>query len=215
MMRKADYAACVRRIAPHYDGRTERMCINIRICPVSCAHTVFDTLPIEAYLYLRSARTVHGESKKVGPEDRGTSAGWRAQPPSRRRPRCRVHRQSILRSERPGPGALRDGAAPSSRRRRHQRCRDGLRGVPANLLQSPGCLGDGRACRSATEPAGAQRRPQNLRRGDCLRRRTQGREPRADDATMSRCDRGALRRQGASTQPRTRAGAQKKRINPP
>jgi hypothetical protein len=32
---------------------------------------------------------------------------------------------------------------------------------------------------------------------------------------MSRRYRGALRRQSASPQPRTRAGAQKKRINPP
>ena len=63
---------------------------------------------------------------------------------------------------------------------------------------------------SATEPAGPQRWPQDLCRGDCLRRRTQGRDPRADDATMSRRDRAALRRQGAPAEPRTRAGAQKK-----
>src|SRR5947208_14023331 len=56
---------------------------------------------------------------------------------------------------------------------------------------------------------------QGLSEANRLCRRTQGREPGADDATVSRCDRGALRRQSASAQPRTCAGAQKKRINQP
>ncbi len=215
-MRKADYAAYVKGMAPHCSGCLDRISRINGLIPTSCANATVDALLIEAYLYLRITGAAHGEGgKTAGPEERGAGAGWRPQPPSRRHPRCPVQRQPILRPERPGPGALRDGATPSSRRRRHQRGRCSLRRFPANLLQGPGCLGDGRARRSATEPAGPQRWPQDLCRGDYLRRRTQGREPRADDATMSRRDRAALRRQGAPAEPRTRAGAQKKRNNPP
>jgi hypothetical protein len=64
------------------------------------------------------------------------------------------------------------------------------------------------------KPARAQRRPQGLRRGGCVRHRSQGCKPRADNVAMSRCDRGALRRQGAPAQPGAGAGVQKKRLNP-
>ena len=188
-MRKADYAACVKAMAPHCSGCLDSISrINVTYSP-SCANAI-DTQHIEAYLYLRITGAAHGEGgKTAGPEERGAGAGWRPQSQSRSHPRCPVHRQSILRRKRPGPGALRDGATPSSRRRCHQRGRCSVRRYPADLLQGPECLADGWARRSAAEPAGPQRWPQDLCRGHCLRGRSQSREPRADDATMSRRDR--------------------------
>ena len=85
-----------------------------------------------------------------------------------------------------------------------------VRRHPANLLQGPERAADGWARRSAAEPARSQGRPQDLRRGRCLRGRSQSRKPRADDLAMSRRDRGTLRRQGAPAQPGAGAGAQKK-----
>src|SRR6266576_1769078 len=71
-----------------------------------------DIQHVEAYLYLRAIEAAHGEGKKTGSEERSTGARRRAQSQSRSRPRRLVRQQSILRCEGPGPGALRDGAAP-------------------------------------------------------------------------------------------------------
>lgn len=71
------------------------------------------------------------------------------------------------------------------------------------------------ACRLAAPAARPQRRSQDLCRGRRLRRRSQSRHPRADDAAMPRRRRSALRHQGPSPQPGTRAGTQKKPLGPP
>ena len=156
----------------------------------------------------------HGKGKKAGSKERGARARRRAQSQPRSRLRRLVRRQSILRCEGPGSGALRDGAAPPGRRRCNQRGRLALRGHSANFLQGPERPADRWACRPTTEPTRSQGRPQGLRRRDCLRSQSQSRKTRTDDPAMSRRDRDALRHQGAPAQPGACAGAQKKRLNP-
>jgi hypothetical protein len=185
-----------------------------RVFPAFSVNTTIDIQHIEAYLYLRAIEAAHGEGKKAGSEERGAGARRLAQSQSRSRPRRSLRQPSILRRQGPGPGALRDGAASPGRRRCNQRVRRGVRRHPADLLQGPERPADGWARWSAAEPARSQGRPQDVRRGDGIRGRSQSRQPRADHLAMSRRDRCALRHQGAPAQPGARAGAQKKRLNP-
>src|SRR5260370_26194686 len=180
------------------------------INPLCCVKFAIDTQYIEAYLYLRFSRAAHGKGKKARPEERSAVAGRRAQSQSRSGARRLVYRQSILRCQRPGPGALRDVAAPPDRRHCNQRCCRDVRRHTPDLLQGPERAADDWSCWSAAEQTRSQERPQDLHRGGCLRCRSQNRKPRSDDFAMCRCDRNAVRNQGAPAQPGTGAGAQKK-----
>ena len=213
-MRKENYALCVRGISPLCHHFLVYSRDDKRIISSYCAALSVDTQYIEAYLDLRAIEAAHGQGKKAGSQERGAGARRRAQSQSRRHPRRLVRRQSLLRREGPGPGPLRDGAAPPGRRHRNQRGGGDIRRHPADLLQGAERAADGWDCGSAAEPAGPEGRPQDLRRGDCLRSRSQSREPRADDFAMSRRDRGTLWCQGAPAQPGAGAGAQKKRLIP-
>src|ERR1700721_4457940 len=109
-MRKSNYATYVNEMTPsRCHGRATYRDI-IAMTPSCCAGFTIDTQYIEAYLYLRFIRAAHGKGKKARPEERSAVAGRRAQSQSRSRTRRLVHRQSILRCQRPGPGALGDGA---------------------------------------------------------------------------------------------------------
>jgi len=114
-------------------------------------------------------------------------------------------RQSILRCQRPGPGALRDGAAPPDRRHCNQPIAAATFGVtPADLLTRPRSAADDWSCWSAAEQDAVQERPQDLHRGGCLRCRSQNRKPRSDElrqcvgrskrGSESRCHRRSLER---------------------
>src|SRR5258708_17731608 len=209
-MRKGNYATCVNEMTPIrcHDRATYRVLFAMN--PLCCVKFAIDTQYIEAYLYLRFYRAAHGKGKKARPEERSAVAGRRAQSQSRSRARRPVHRQSILRCQRPRPGALRDGAAPPGPRPSSQRCCRDVRRHPADLLQGPERAADDWSCWSAAEQTRSQERPQDLHRGGCLRCRSQNRKPRSDDFAMCRCDRNAVRNQGAPAQPGTGAGAQKK-----
>jgi hypothetical protein len=213
-MRKVNYAAYVKGMMSQRHCVVMSITMREAISSACSGLLTIDIQHIEAYLYLRYAEATHGERKTAGSEERGAGARRRAQSQSRSSPRCSVRRQSILRCEGPRAGALRDGAAPPGRRRRHQRGGRDVRRYPADLLQSPECAAGPWTPRSVAEPARSQRRPQGLPRGDSLRGCSQSWEPRTDDFRVSRRSREALRRQGAPAQPGAGAGGQKKRIDP-
>src|SRR2546426_12504451 len=108
-MRKGNYATYVNEMTPkRCDSRATYRARAANI-PSCCVRFAIDTQYIEAYLYLRFIRAAHGKGKKARPEERSAVAGRRAQSQSRSRARRLVHQQSILRCQRPGPSALRDG----------------------------------------------------------------------------------------------------------
>src|SRR3979490_1228724 len=209
-MRKGNYATYVNEMTPIRCHSRATYRVLFAVNPLCCVKFAIDTQYVEAYLYLRFGRAAHGKGKKARPEERSAVAGARAQSQTRSRARRLVHRQSILRCQRPGQGALRDGAAPPGRRHCNQRCRRDVRRPPADLLQGPERAADDWSCWSAAEQTRSQERPQDLHRSGCLRCRSQNRKPRSDDFAMRRCDRNAVRNQGAPAQPGTGAGAQKK-----
>jgi hypothetical protein len=211
-MRKVNYASYVKRM-PLRDRSVRLLSKLTTICTAYGDDFIVDIQHIEAYLYLRMTEAVRGEAKKTELEERGAGARQCPQPQSRGRSRRSVHQQSILRCQGPGPGALRDGAAPSDRRHCNQRSCRGVRRYPADLLQSPERIAGWWARRSAARPARSQSRPQGLRRGHCLRDRSPSGKARGDDLAECRRNRGTLRRQGAQAQPGAGTGAQKKRIH--
>src|SRR6266478_6625137 len=134
-MCKADYVAQVKRMMPLFPRHTAFKYYQKGVLSIHSGAMTIDIQHIEAYLDLRAIEAAHGEGKKAGSEERSTGARPRAQSQSRSRPRRLVRRQSILRCQGPGPGALRDGATPPSGRDRNQRgCRN-VRRHPADLLQ--------------------------------------------------------------------------------
>src|SRR4030088_1844446 len=209
-MRKGNYATYVNEMTPIRCHSRSAYRVSFAVNPPYGVRLEIDTQYVEAYLYLRFSRAAYGKGKKARPEERSAVAGRRAQSQSRSGARRLVHRQSILRCQRPGPGALRDGAAPPGRRHCNQRCRRDVRRHPADLLPGPERAADDWSCWSAAEQTRSQERPQDLRRGGCLRCRSQNRKPRSDDFAMCQCDRNAVRNQGAPAQPGTGAGGQKK-----
>src|SRR5258707_9146644 len=209
-MRKGNYVSYVKEMTPMRCLVRATYRVLSVINPSCCVRFAIDTRYIEAYLYLRFSRAAHGKGKKARPKERSAVAGRRAQSQSRSGARRLVHRQSILRCQRPGPGALRDGAAPPDRRHCNQRCCPDLRRHPADLLQGPERAAEDWSCWSAAEQTRSQERPQDLHRVGCLRCRSQNPKPRSDDFSMCRCDRNAVRNQGAPAQPATGAGAHTK-----
>src|SRR6266851_3707299 len=185
-MRKGNYATYVNEMTPIRFHSRATYRVPPAINPLCCVKFAIDTQYIEAYLYLRFSRAAHGKGKKARPEERSAVAGRRAQSQSRSGARRLVYRQS-----------------------NHRCCRD-VRRHPADLLQGPERAADDWSCWSAAEQTRSQERPQDLHRGGCLRCRSQNRKPRSDDFAMCRCDRNAVRNQGAPAQPGTGAGAQKK-----
>src|SRR6266849_6793459 len=155
-MRKDKYAVYVKRIMPFHRRSTASYSVSMRYNPSYSAKFTIDIQYIEAYLYLRTIEAGDGEGKEAGSEERSAGARRRAQSQSRSRPRRHVHRQSILRCEGPGAGALRDGATPPGRRRCDQRGRRDIRRHPADLLQGAERPADRRARRSVAEPARPQ-----------------------------------------------------------
>src|SRR5271165_5817182 len=209
-MRKVNYALYVKRTMPLRDRGARLNCLIMEILAVYSVNFMVDIQGVEAYLYLRITEAVHGEAETTGSEERGAGAGRHSQSQPRSRSRRSVHRQSILRCQGPGPGALRDGAAPSDRRHCNQRSCRGVRRHPADLLQSPERITGWWARRSVAKPARSQNRPQGLRRGHCLRDRSPSGKARGDDLAVCRRNRVTLRHQGAQAQPGAGAGAQKK-----
>jgi hypothetical protein len=199
---------------PLHDRSAIQDSVVMTVTPAYGADFAIDIQYVEAYLYLRITEAGRGEAKKTGPEERGAGARRCPQSQSRGRSRCSVHRQSVLRCKGPGPGALRDGAAPSGRRPCHQRSSDGVRRHPTDLLQSPERIAGWWARRSAAGPARSQGRPQGLCQGHCLRGRSQSGKARDDDRAVSRRNRRTLQGQGSQAQLGASAGAQKKRIHP-
>src|ERR1700726_3125452 len=185
-MRKGNYATCVNEMTPIRGLGRAAYRVLFATDPSYGITFAIDTQYVEAYLYLRFSRTAYGKGKKARPEERSAVAGRRAQSLSRRGARRLVHRQSILRCQRPGPGALRDGAAPPDRRHCNQRCCRDVRRHPADLLQGPERAADDWSCWSAAEQTRSQGWPQDLNRGGCLRCRSQNRQPRSDDFAMCR-----------------------------
>ena len=185
--------------------------VGTRLLPKDGTSMTVDRRLVEAYFTLRfGSGSRHGQSAASRPQAPDAGARRRPQSASRDGQRSAVCRQPVLRREGSRSGTLRDGAAaPSPRRPDQRRCRELWR-VAADLLQGSGYPCHGRARRLAASAARAEGRTQDLRRGRRVRCRSQGRQPRTDNATMPCCRRGALRHQGPSPQPGTRAGAQKK-----
>ncbi len=213
-MRKSKYAARVKIITPYRRRGAAYYCASIGDKSSYSGDISIDAQHIEASLYLRKIEAEHGQGEEAGSEERGAGARRRPQSKSGSRPRPLVRQQPILRCEGPGASALRDGATSPGRRRCDQRGRRDIRRDAPDLLQGAERPADRRACRPVAEPARPQRRPQGLRRGRCVRRRSQSCKTRTDDVALPRCDLGAVRRQGAPTQPGAGAGAQKKRLKP-
>ena len=202
-------------MTPH-SSRSIAVCTALPcICTGYGNISAVDTLHIEAYLILHrfANRTAHGKGTETGHQARDAGKRWRAQSAPRGHSRRRVHRQSLLRCEGSGSGALRDGAAASRRWRRNQRGIDQLRRLAAHLLQGLQGASKGRAAWPAAEPARSQGWPQDLCRGRCLCGRSKGCKLRADNFAMSQGDRDTVWHQGAPAELGARAGAQKKRIN--
>jgi hypothetical protein len=215
-MCKLNSAAYVKTMVPDASTRMIGHSGNIGKLTVSCEQYAFDKQDIEAYLDLRTQMGARdAQAASAGSEDPGVGARRDAQFQSRRDPRSVVHREPVLRSQGPGPGALRDGA--TTRRRRYVRQRSGciIRGLSANLLQGSEHTGYLRTGRPRATFTRAKGRPQDLQQCGGLRHRSQREPTRIDHATVSCCHRGTVRRQGASTQFGARADAQKKSLGPP
>ena len=211
-MRKLNYAANVNRIMPL--GIPNR-CGLSSICSIKMLTvfaTAIDKCHGEAYLHLRIIGDEYGQVTRSQKPSLG--ARRRAQSKSRSSPRPPVHRQSVFRSQGSGAGPLRDGAAPQHRWHVDQRRRGRFRLFPADLLQDTKRACSRRVDRACATPAGPQRWPQDLGRGGGLCYRSQGRQPRADNAGVPRRDRNPFQHHAAPAQLGASAGGQKKRLDP-
>jgi len=211
-MCKSNDAAYVSQIMPHSRAAYVRDRGIIRISATTCVPALVDSLACEAYLYLRIMRARHGRAER--PKEPSLGARRHTQSPSGSRSRSIVHRQSVFRSQGFGPGPLRDGAAPPRRWRLHQRCRRRLRRLSTDLLQSPECACRSRSAWACAASQGSQGRAQDFGRGRDLHHRSQSCPPRADNTAVPCRDRDAVQHQGASAQLGTRAGGQKKQLDP-
>ncbi len=212
-MRKENYAARVSETTP---ALGQNSCINLAYFPDFprfLRENPFDTVPYAAYFDLRNFIGVgSGEPKArtARPKGRGLGSRWRAQSTSRGHPRSPLQRQPVLRSQGSCSGPIRDGATPSERRHRHQRRRRDLRRLPANLLQSAGCIGWPRPRRLGSATTRTQGRPQNIGGSAFIRRGDEGSVSGPYVAASDWHDRRALWTRCPPTKPRARACTQKK-----
>src|SRR3981081_3014027 len=103
-MGKGNYAITVNEMTPIRCHSRATYRVLFVINPSCCVQFAIDARYIEAYLYLRFSRAAHGKGKKARPKERSAVAGRRAQSQSRSGARRLVHRQSLLRYQRPAPG---------------------------------------------------------------------------------------------------------------
>ena len=107
----------------------------------------------------------HGHTEKTRPKNAGVNTDRYPQPSSRFCFRRSVQRESILRSQRPSPGSLRDGAPSHCGKSLDRRCRRQVRRFAAYHLPCPGCIPASRSERLASQAAWTQTKAQAVGRG--------------------------------------------------
>lgn len=110
----------------------------------------------------------HGQTNKTRPKNAGVKTDWHPQSSSRFCFRRSLQRESLLRSQRPSPGSLRDAAPSHCRKSPDRRCRYQVRRLAAYHLPRPGCIPASRSERLASQAAWTQRKAQAVGRGPRL-----------------------------------------------
>src|SRR6266571_312909 len=161
-------------------------------------------------IYISDAERSDGQTEKARSENAGVETDWRPQPSPRLCFRHFVPRESILRSERPSPGPLRDAAATQCGESLDRRCGYHVWRFAPNRLSGPGCIPASRPERLASQAPWTQRRAQAVRRSHRLCGGLTNCRARLDDCRLCPGRSGEVRYHGSPPQSGAGVGEQKK-----